>query len=119
MEEDTTRPYGESIGAYVLDENGEPRIAQTREEWGEFMERKGSRHVGYDTVTVDGKEYIVSTVFLGLDYSMGRGDSLPQFFETMIFPKDDSALDYQERYSTRAEALQGHAVAVEFTKNIK
>lgn len=119
MEEDTTRPYGELIGAYVLDENGEPRIAQTREEWAEFMERKGSRHVGYDTLIVNGEEYTVSTVFLGLDYSMGIGDSLPQLFETMIFTKDRSALDYQERYSTRTEALQGHARAVEFTKNLK
>jgi hypothetical protein len=110
------RPYGESIGAYVLDENGEPRIAQTREEWAEFMERRGSRHVGYDTLIVNEKEYTVSTVFLGLDYSMGRGDSLPQFFETMIFTKDRGALDYQERYTTKEEALIGHEEAIKFAK---
>jgi hypothetical protein len=50
----------------------------------------------------------VSTVFLGIDHSFGRGD--PVLFETMIFggPLDG----YQWRYCTYAEAEHGHADAV-------
>ncbi|KKL94572.1 hypothetical protein LCGC14_1863300, partial [marine sediment metagenome] len=46
----------------------------------------------------------VSTVFLGLDHSFGRG--APILFETMIFGgKQDQ---YQERYYTWEEAEVGH-----------
>jgi hypothetical protein len=50
----------------------------------------------------------VSTIFLGLDHSFGRGD--PILFETMIFggPLDG----YQWRYSTWEQAERGHAEAV-------
>jgi hypothetical protein len=50
----------------------------------------------------------VSTVFLGLDHSFGRGR--PLIYETMIFGgKYD---DYQDRYSTKEEAVAGHAQAM-------
>ncbi len=46
----------------------------------------------------------VSTVFLGIDHAFGYGN--PILFETMIFGgKHDQ---YQERYSTWDEAVNGH-----------
>lgn len=48
----------------------------------------------------------VSTVWLGLDHSLGRG--APMIFETMVF---GGQLDQEtERYSTEAQAWEGHAV---------
>jgi hypothetical protein len=60
---------------------------------------------------------VVSTVFLGIDHSFGRGD--PLLFETMIFGEDaeyENLESYCERYSTWAEAEEGHARAVEVAK---
>lgn len=50
----------------------------------------------------------VSTVWLGLNHQYGNGP--PLIFETMIFggPLDQ----YQRRYSTKEEAVLGHAEAV-------
>jgi len=55
--------------------------------------------------------YLVSTVWLGLDHSLGRGPLL--IFETMVFASpecaDDFALDLTcDRYSTEDQAVQGH-----------
>lgn len=54
----------------------------------------------------------ISTVFLGLDHSFGRGQ--PLLFETMVFggPMDQ----HLERYSTWEEAESGHASIVEKVK---
>jgi hypothetical protein len=51
----------------------------------------------------------VSTVWLGLDHSYGRGKN-PIIFETMVFggPLDRE----QERYCTEEEALKGHEAMV-------
>ena len=48
---------------------------------------------------------IVSTVWLGMNHAWGDGP--PLIFETMVFgvPKWE---DYQDRYSTLAEAQEGH-----------
>ena len=57
-----------------------------------------------ETTLADGKW--VSTVYLGLDHSFGKG--LPLIFETMVFSPGREELD-QERYSTESEAVDGHA----------
>lgn len=56
-------------------------------------------------------DYIVSTVFLGLDH--GFGDT-PLWFETMIYKDENKGhfLDYQERYETYEEAVKGHEQAI-------
>jgi len=51
----------------------------------------------------------VSTVFLGLNHRFGDGE--PLLFETMIF--NGSNDQYQERYTTREEALKGHKIAMQ------
>lgn len=54
-------------------------------------------------------EVQVSTVFLGLDHSFSGGT--PILFETMIFGGDVD--EYQVRYATMEEAVEGHKVAVD------
>lgn len=62
--------------------------------------------VAYDKLD---NETVVSTVYLAIDHSWGDGP--PLIFETMVFGgKYDRE---QERYSTEAEALAGHARWVE------
>lgn len=66
---------------YILDENCEVKevTLYERAEWFE----SASRTVKQDhCIDSEGNKYFVSTVFLGLDHSFGRGD--PQLFETMI-----------------------------------
>jgi len=52
---------------------------------------------------------LVSTVFLGLDHNWGDGP--PLIFETMVFG-DTTHDQYQRRYSTESQALDGHAETV-------
>lgn len=54
-------------------------------------------------------DYWVSTVWLGLDHGLGRPYERPLIFETMVFNRatDESDLDCK-RYSTEAEAREGH-----------
>lgn len=50
----------------------------------------------------------VSTVYLGINYSYGSHP--PAIFETMVFKgKGDYSDLYCQRYSTKSEALVGHA----------
>jgi hypothetical protein len=56
----------------------------------------------------------VSTVFLGLDHSMGLPDSEPLLFETMIF---NGELDsHTFRCTTHRQALKQHWQAVNMVK---
>jgi hypothetical protein len=57
----------------------------------------------------------ISTVFLGLDHSFGEGE--PVLFETMTFGLGDD--DIQQRYTTREEAIAGHAQVVELVINMQ
>jgi hypothetical protein len=51
---------------------------------------------------------VVSTVWLGLDHghNFGTKEYRPLIFETMVLGGLNS--DYQERYSTEQEAIEGH-----------
>ena len=93
---------------YLLDANGEPVRCDDLLEWARAFETT-NRLVALDRVGEVG----ISTVFLGLDYSFGEG--LPVLWETMIFggPHDG----YQDRYTSRVEALAGHAKAVELVRS--
>lgn len=61
-------------------------------------------------------EYLVSTVWLGIDHSYGDGPI--KIFETMIFKNDDMDDLYCERYTTDLEAVTGHARAMEYAKGL-
>lgn len=86
---------------YVLD-GKTPRAVADMMEWAAWMET-ADRQV-MNTVLVDGSR--VSTVFLGLDHSW-RAYGPPILFETMIFA-DDGESEIMARYSTWAEAMEGH-----------
>lgn len=89
---------------YILDENRNP-VPVTFDEWLKLrpLEDDSKRRVGWDEK--DGVQ--VSTVFLALDHAYGGG--APLLFETMIFGGEHD--QYQERYSTWAEAEEGHRKA--------
>lgn len=89
----------------AYDRQGKP-IGQ--EEWSRLSKDPTYRRVA-STKLPNG--YVVSTVWLGLDYSFGSGT--PLFFETMVFRKKIGGHDYDcERYSSQDEARVGHALMV-------
>jgi hypothetical protein len=90
-------------GKYIL--NGKtPVECNDLIEWAKQME--GKNRIVKQSQFGDVK---VSTIFLGLDHSFGDGE--PLLFETMIFGgKHDQ---YQDRYSTWDEAVEGHEIACE------
>lgn len=96
-----------SYGYYILDENGEPVECDDRAQWG--REYRKERHLGDDMVG----EIRVSTVFLGLDHGWDGGP--PVLWETMVFGGQSDM--YQERYTSRADALAGHARILEAVKS--
>jgi len=106
---------------YILGEDGEP-IAVDLLTWAVWLEQHRGERILLQTV-VDrrgdaherpihrgGRGVWISTVFLGLDHRFA-GAGPPVLWETMIF---GGALDqrYQERYTSKLAALQGHAAAV-------
>lgn len=93
---------------YILDENKKPVACTDMREWTKF--REGNRMVAR---TVFG-DVVVSTIFLGTDHSYGRGR--PLLFETMVFGGEHD--DYQERYHTWEEAVEGHRLACEMVDKV-
>ncbi len=94
---------------YILDDQGNAVPAPSLEAWGEFFEQRDKRRLARDEVG----DIVISTVFLGLDHSWGQGP--PVLWETMIFGgKHD---EYQERYTSRDDALAGHRHAVWMAEN--
>lgn len=79
-------------------------------EWAKWFENVENRIVKKTTI----RDIEVSTVFLGLDHSF-FSDKKPILFETMIFGGEQEG--YQERYSTWAEAEEGHQKACEMVVN--
>ena len=94
-------------GQYIL-VDGEPVEEFDLIKWGRFMQSE-TRKVALDEVG----GIKISTVFLGLDHSFGGW--VPVLWGTMIFGgKHDQ---YQERYTTKQKALEGHAKAVALVKS--
>ena len=92
---------------YILDENGNPQEEKDSMKWACWF-ATGNRIIARNEIN----RRRISTVFLGLNHNFGEGK--PLLFETMIF--DGKHDEYQERYSTKEEALAGHAKAVELVK---
>jgi hypothetical protein len=87
-------------GRYILDGH-KPVEEPDLFKWAEWYET-ADRHV---RDTFQGDDVRVSTVFLALDHSVGHGP--PLLFETMVFV--NGVGEDCERYSTWAEAEEGHA----------
>jgi hypothetical protein len=79
--------------------------------YAEFWKDEENRRVGKDYVG----DILISTVFLCVDHGWGGGP--PVLFESMVFGSEDEELqDYQERYCTWDEAVEGHKRIVEWVK---
>lgn len=85
---------------YVLNADGDAVATDDLLKWARWFE-KAERHLGKDTVG----GVTISTVFLGIDHSFGQGP--PLLWETMVFNGEHD--EAQERYSTKEDALAGHA----------
>lgn len=92
-----------SCGMYRLDGH-EPVQCADLSEWAQWFDTS-KRIVAQDDLS-DGTR--VSTVFLGIDHNFSGGP--PLLFETMIFGGANDG--YQVRYSTWAEAEDGHRRAL-------
>ena len=93
---------------YVLNDNGDPVEEPDILIWGRWL-GDADRRVKEDVIERDGNEIRVSTVFMGLDHSFAGGT--PVLWETMIFGGEHD--EYQERYTSRKDALVGHEKALE------
>lgn len=72
-------------GAWVLDDNGDPRPAKNVAEFDQWIKAGQGRETRTIRETFVGGVR-VSTIFTGFDFSLGR-DSPPRLWETMIFDK--------------------------------
>ena len=92
------------------------KLVSDLNEWGKFMQ-SSKRIIKQDTI---GGKWI-STVFLGIDhnyYPYPDGEKCPILFETMIFSNEtDYDDEYQERYTTYDQAIEGHKKACELLLN--
>ena len=86
---------------WILNEQGEPRKADLMT-WAQWFDDVEARRVARTELANGG---YVSTVFLGLDHGWGEGP--PILWETMLF-SDEIGEEWQERYTSREDALRGH-----------
>jgi hypothetical protein len=96
---------------YILDENHNTIREDDVIIWSKSFENsnrcvKKERKYGY-------LNYIISTVFLGIDHNF-LGNGLPILFETMIFKDDSFDEIYCDRCSTWNEALEMHQKALDY-----
>ena len=102
---------------YLLDENKEPYPVSLEESYQLFHDLD-MKIVQQDKLD---NGMFVSTVFLGLDHDWSDDpDHVPVLFETMVFCSDDvdQIYEYQERYTSYADALAGHQRALDYANKI-
>lgn len=87
---------------YILDENDNPVQVNSAAAIAWELEKPSRRSIARDIVG----ESEVSTVLLSVDHSYGYPGP-PLVFETLVF--DGPLNDVGARYSTKAEAMKGHA----------
>ena len=95
-------------GCYILDDSGNP-IPASHLKWGRWFATH-NRSVSQTQATPSIR---VSTVFLGVDHSWWT-EGPPRLWETMIFGGEHD--QYQDRYSSLADALEGHHRAVRLAR---
>lgn len=96
---------------FILDDQHNIVPTSDTMEWGQFFEDISKRRVDVTYVQGFFGELFISTVCLGLDHNWGfEEETRPIVFETMIF--GGPWPEYQERYCTWGEAVEGHKRAV-------
>lgn len=93
---------------YKLDDDNNPVKARDNKDFFDWHDKNINR-LCVMRQDIDG--IVISTMFLGLDHSYSGDNTKPLLWETMIFKgKHDQ---YQERYYTFNDALDGHFKALE------
>ncbi len=88
---------------WILDEQRRPKVTTDINEWGSWRESASDPcRVGDDDVC----GYCVSTVFLGIDHSFGRGP--PILWETMVFGEGHLDMDMDRCGGTWEQAEEMH-----------
>lgn len=99
-------------GKYILDINGNPKPVFDVMEWTDWIEDSKNTNIALDWFREPTNLYI-STEFTGTDrYPFGQGP--PILFKTMVFDDDGSWEDLCKEYSTKEEALAGHAEIMKY-----
>ena len=110
-----TRWSSDVLDKYVLDADGQPQRCDEINVWEEWF-RTANRTVQVTPIG-DPPQLYVSTVFLGRDHNF-QAAGPPVLWETMTFAAHPDGVDVgaegedcqlQERYTSRAAALAGHA----------
>ena len=94
---------------YILDDDNNP-VKSTVNEFVDWEEAYPEKRI---IKQYDNDEVFVSTVFLGLDHAWNS--DVPVLWETMIFGGEHD--QYQERYTSYKDALEGHEKALELLNN--
>lgn len=94
------------------DKTVEPCDMETWAKQREEMFCADNKHIRMDIIN----NKRISTVWLGLNHAWDNGEP-PHIFETMVFEGDDCYDIYLRRYSTWAEAEEGHKKAVQWVIN--
>lgn len=71
-----------------------------------------------EIIKLGNKSYLVSTVFLGFDLSLGI-DEKPILFETGVFPEKKGVEIHRQQCTTYQEALKNHVEIVDALRNGK
>ncbi len=98
------------MNLYILDRNSNPIECEDIIVWSKWRE-KADVHISLNIIG----DVKISTVFLGINHRF-FGDGPPILYETMIFGGAHDG--YQERYTTREEALIGHEEAIKLVKGV-
>lgn len=108
------------MGVYVLFESGETyQCSNLAEEIIGGTMNSNTPEVRMIEKTIIDK-FEVSTVFTGMDLTLGLTTTPPILFETMVFGEDSGATDlYCARYSTLDSARKGHEEAVQWLTNLQ
>jgi len=104
------------LDKYILDDDGNPILEPDLYKWANWLET-AERKIALDSFTAGTGMVRVSTVFLGLDHNFAAGlgpSYAPILYETMVFGGRHDG--HTQRYSTREEAIRGHAAAVDLVQ---
>jgi hypothetical protein len=103
-----------STAKYILDGNGQPVREPDLIKWATWFE-KADRKIASDKIG----ETVVSTIFLGADFSYPQNDDAPILWETMAFGPKWAVEDRDRCSGSREQAEAMHARMLEQVKSRK
>lgn len=99
-------------GKYILDKTGNPKPVFDVMEWTNWIENRENTKIAFNYFE-DPSTLCVSTEFTGTDRnSLNQGP--PLLFETRVEDDDGPWKELYREYSTKEEALAGHAKIMKY-----